>query len=207
MFFRLLCSSRHQNAKLQRICSSFAFRFWQEVCCKFKAGCLKTQYWISNWPITFSRTVQFAKCNWSIHVSVLHFVDNQPEIYGTICWILESSQLHMHSRQQYKLRWSIKALASHELGNGGAWLRGRSFHVWCLALTPKRCNIQYEESVIEISPPGSPRADALLTDSEVGLPVKKQREKALLPTIVLLLSFMKVISCVTYMRFHSRIQK
>jgi len=30
----------------------------------------------------FGKTVRFAGCDWSIHVSVLHFVDNQPEIYG-----------------------------------------------------------------------------------------------------------------------------
>ena len=28
-------------------------------------------YWISNWPITFGQTVQLAKCDWSIHISVL----------------------------------------------------------------------------------------------------------------------------------------
>ena len=45
-----------------------------------QVGCPKTQYWISNWRI---KTVQLAKCDWSIHISVLRYVDNQPEIYGT----------------------------------------------------------------------------------------------------------------------------
>ena len=43
---------------------------------KFQVGCPKMQYWISSRPITFSKTVQFAECDWSIHISVLHFVDN-----------------------------------------------------------------------------------------------------------------------------------
>ena len=47
-----------------------------------QVGCPKTQYWISNWRITFGQTVQLAKRDWSIHVSVLRYVDNQPEIYG-----------------------------------------------------------------------------------------------------------------------------
>ena len=51
---------------------------------KFQVACPKTQYWISNWPITFGKTAQFAKCDWSIHISVLRHVhvDNQLEIYG-----------------------------------------------------------------------------------------------------------------------------
>jgi len=40
---------------------------WTSEYCKFHVGCPKMQYWISNWPITFSKTVWFAKCNWSIH--------------------------------------------------------------------------------------------------------------------------------------------
>jgi len=40
---------------------------------KFEVGCPKTQHWISNWLITFSKTVWFAECDWSIHISVLRF--------------------------------------------------------------------------------------------------------------------------------------
>ena len=42
---------------------------------KFQIGCVLN----SNWPITFGKTVSFAECDWSIHISVLHLVGNQPE--------------------------------------------------------------------------------------------------------------------------------
>jgi len=56
---------------------------WLSFTVNFRLLVQKTQYWISNWPITFGKTAQFAKCDWSIHISVLRHVDNQLEIYGT----------------------------------------------------------------------------------------------------------------------------
>jgi len=32
--------------------------------------CPIMQYWISNWPITFGKTVWFAECNWSFSICV-----------------------------------------------------------------------------------------------------------------------------------------
>jgi len=55
---------------------------------KFQVGHPKMQYWISSWPTTFSKTVQFAESDWSIHISVLQFVNNQPEIYGTLIFVV-----------------------------------------------------------------------------------------------------------------------
>jgi len=69
--------------------SQFSFHAYPASCPlymyrKFQVACPKTQYWISNWPITFSKTAQFAKCDWSIHISYCIFVDNQLEIYGNV---------------------------------------------------------------------------------------------------------------------------
>ena len=64
---------------------------------KFQVGCPKTQHWISNWPITFSKTVWFTKCDCSIYISVLHFC-GQPTWnlrYHVICQRTELENLKM----------------------------------------------------------------------------------------------------------------
>lgn len=34
-----------------------------------------------------SKSGQFSKCDWSIHISILHFVDNQIEVYGILVFL------------------------------------------------------------------------------------------------------------------------